>query len=283
MNTVLLAVGNMGAIVASTPYAWLIQQIGWRTSFFFIAAISFLLALLSWTYIQNTPPDYISSVKVGQAKNFQVKQGLVQLMKTPFFWLMTAFFFTSGGPFSTFQGLWGYPFLMDVFGYDKIQASNLIMVIAWGVILGGPILGYLTDKTFAGAKRLMLSAMVAVQVINWSCIVFLGPALGKVSLHVIFFLMGTTLSGILSLIWSIVREESSSERLGMTMGFLNPAPFLGVAAFQPLSGYLMDRVGKSGGAFPFEAYQQAFGLCLSSLAVSLLISFLLLRKKERES
>ena len=280
MNTALLAVGNIGAMVASTPYAWLIQQIGWRTSFFFIAAFSFLLTLLSWTYIRNVPPGAVAAAEEGQRKDFPVKQGFIDLVKTPFFWIMAALFFTFGGPFSTFQGLWGYPFLMDVFGYEKLQASNLIMVIACGVILGGPILGYLTDKTFAGAKRPLLSAMIAVQFFNWCCLVFLGPSLGTFFLSFIFFLMGMTLAGTLSLIWSIVREEFPPERLGTTMGFLNPAPFLGVAVFQPLSGYLMDRVGKSGGTFPLEAYQQAFGLCLFSLAVSLVISFFLIRKKE---
>ncbi len=281
MNTALLAVGNMGAIVASTPYAWFIQQIGWRNSFFFIAAISFFLALLSWNYIQNTPPAYVPPSKEGQRRDFSVGKGFIDLIKNPFFWVMAVLFFTFGGPFSTFQGLWGYPFLMDVFGYEKLQASNLIMFIAWGVILGGPLLGYLTDKTLAGVKRPLLSVMVGLQVLNWSCLVFLGPALGTLLLPGIFFLMGMTLAGTLSLIWSIVREESPLERLGTTMGFLNPAPFLGVAAFQPLSGYLMDRVGRNGGAFPFEAYQQAFGLCLFSLTVSLVISLSLIRRKER--
>ena len=283
MNTVLLAVGNMGAIVASTPFAWFIQQIGWRTSFLFISAISFLLVLLSWMYIRNVPPGYVSAVEERQKKGSPVKQGFIDLMKTRFFWIMAALFFTCGGPLSTFQGLWGYPFLMDVFGYEKLQASNLIMFIAWGVILGGPVLGYLTDKSLAGAKRPLLSLMIAIQVFNWSCLVFLGPSLGGLFLHVIFFLMGMTLSGTLSLIWSIVREESRPERLGMTMGFLNPAPFLGVAAFQPLTGYLMDRVGRSGGIFPFEAYRQAFGLCLCSLIVSWVVSFCLIKRKKRVS
>ncbi len=277
MNTILLAVGNMGAIIASTPYAWLIQHVGWRTSFFFIAVISFCLALLSWLYIRNVPPYYVSGEK--PKEDLPVKQGFIDLMRTRFFWIMAAFFFTCGGPLSTFQGLWGYPYLMDVFGYEKLQASNLLMFIAWGVILGGPVLGYLTDKTLAGSKRPLLSVMISIQVFNWSCLVFLGPSLGWFSLHGIFFLMGMTLSGTLSLIWSIVREESPPERLGMTMGCLNPAPFLGVAAFQPLTGYLMDRVGRSGGIFPLAAYQQAFGLCLSSLVVSLIISFFLMKKR----
>ena len=281
MNTLLLAVGNMGAIVASTPYAWFIQQVGWRTSYFFIAALSLLLAVLSWTYIQDVPPGFAPESEEGKKNGSPVKQGFVDLLKTPFFWIMGALFFTYGGPFSTFQGLWGYPFLMDVFGYEKLQAGNLIMILAFGVILGGPVLGYLTDKTFGSAKRPFLSVMITVQVINWSCLVFLGPSLGSISLGLIFFIMGMTLAGTISLVWSIVREEAPPEKLGTAMGLLNPAPFLGVATFQPLTGYLMDRVGKSGGVFPFEAYQHAFGLCLSSISISLVISFFLIRKRER--
>ena len=80
------------------------------------------------------------------------------------------------------------------------------------------------------------------------------------------------MAGALSLYWAIVREVSPGERLGTIMGWMNPAPFLGVALFQPLTGFLMDRVGKSGGAFPFEAYQHAFLLCLAAVAAGFVIS-----------
>jgi len=281
MNAILLAVGNMGAIVASTPFAWFIQQVGWRPSFFYIAGLTSLLAILSWVCIQDYPSDCLPAPEDREKNHSPVNQGFADILKTPFFWTMSALFFSYGGPFSTFQGLWGYPFLMDVFGYDKLQASNLIMIIAFGVILGGPILGYLTDKTFARNKRQFLSAIIGAQVLNWSCLVFLGPSLGSISLRLIFFVMGMTLAGTLSLVWSIVREESPPERMGTAMGLLNPAPFLGVATFQPLSGYLMDRVGKIGGVFPFSAYQNAFILCLSSISISLILSLLLIRKRKR--
>jgi len=62
--------------------------INWRTSFFFIAVFSFLLTLLSWTYIQNVPPGIVAASEEGQRKDFPVKQGFIDLMKTPFFWVM---------------------------------------------------------------------------------------------------------------------------------------------------------------------------------------------------
>jgi MFS family permease len=89
------------------------------------------------------------------------------------------------------------------------------------------------------------------------------------------FAMGAAFAGTLSIFWAIIREVSAPERLGTVMGLVNPFPFLGVAIFQPATGYLMDRVGKTAAGFPFEAYQNAFGLCLASLSVAFVISLFL--------
>ncbi len=171
--------------------------------------------------------------------------------------------------------------MIDVFGYSRLEAGNLIMVIAFGVIVGGQVMGYLTDKTFAGKKRQLLSACLALQVLKWGLIAFVSPRLGSWALGLVFFIMGMMLAGTLAAVWAIVREESPPERLGTALGLLNPAPFLGVAALQPLTGYLMDRVGKAGGAFPVQAYQNAFTLCVLSVLVALVISFFLMKMRRR--
>lgn len=281
MNTILLAVGNMGAIVASTPYAWFIQQVGWRNSFFVIALISLFLFLQSWLFVKDAPN---TEIKLKREKINQPSvslKGVLEIIKSPFYWLLAVLFFTYGGPFSTFQGLWGYPFLIDVFGFDKIQASNFLMLIALGVICGGPLLGFLIDKKFSMGKKKFLSFLILIQILNWTGLILIGPSLPYFWLGMILFLMGMTLAGTLSSVWSIVREESPPERLGTAMGLLNPAPFLGIAVFQPLTGYLMDIVGREGAGFPFGAYQNAFGLCLGSLIISFIFSILLHRKKSQ--
>lgn len=285
MNTILLAVGNIGAIVASTPYAWFIQLVGWRNSFFFIAGLSLFLFFFSWQFVKDVPEEV--EIRHGKEKvNVNKEQirlpGFFAILKSPFYWLMAALFFAYGGPFSTFQGLWGYPFLIDVFAFDKIKASYFLMLIAWGVILGGPFLGFLIDKKFFRYKREFLSFLIALQVFNWSALIFIGSSLGHFLLGLILFLMGMFLAGTLSSVWSIVREESPPAKLGTTMGLLNPAPFLGIAVFQPLTGYLMDQVGKRGATFPFQAYQHAFIFCLFSLITSLIFSLFLLRKRTKQ-
>ena len=274
MNGILLVTGNIAAITSATPFAWTIQQTGWRISFFFIAGISIALTSLSWAYVRDFPPGHVPET-AGKLSERPVGKTFLLILKNPFFWTLVALFFTYGGAFQTFQGLWGYPFLIDVFHYDKLAASNLLVLIAIGVIVGGPILSYLTDKSFSRKKGPLLSLCIGVQVLIWSGIVFGGPSLGPISMGILLFAMGATLAGTLSILWAIIREVSAPERLGTVMGLVNPAPFLGVAIFQPATGYLMDRVGKTGAGFPFEAYQNAFGLCLASLSVAFIISLFL--------
>ncbi len=282
MNAVLLAVGNVGAMVASTPFAWMNQQIGWRISFFLIAGIILILGLFSWKFIQDSPIEIPPAPEEKSRKSNSGPGKLADLFANRFFWIMLLLFFAFGGPFSTFQGLWGYPFLVDVFGYGKLEAGNLIMIIAVGVIAGGPVLGYLTDKPLYSRRRQFLSACLLIQVVNWICIAFLSPRFGSFALGLSFFIMGMMVAGTLAIVWTIVREEAPSGKMGTFMGWLNPAPFLGVAAFQPLTGYLMDRVGRTGGAFPFAAYQNAFILCFSSMAVAAVISFFLWKTDKSE-
>ena len=281
MNIILLAVGNVGAVTASTPFAWVIRQIGWRSSFFIISAILLLLAFLSRAFIRDHPPGYPLPPEAGKAAPSGKSGGFVDILKSPFFWVMFALFYAYGGPLSTFQGLWGYPYLIDVFGYDKLGAGNLIMMIACGVIVGGALMAHLVDKTFARKKRHFLSAVLAVQVVNWFLIAFLSPRFGPWALGLIFFSMGMMMAGTLSVMWAIVREEAPQEKLGTALGLINPAPFLGVATLQPLTGYLLDRAGKVSGAFTPAAYQNAFTLCLASIFVALMISLVFLKKRNR--
>lgn len=277
MNGVLLATGNIAAIAAAAPFAWVIEQTGWRVSFFFIAGAALSLTALSWFFVRDFPPGRAPEAP-GETGEKPGVQTFIRVLKNPFFWALAAIFFACVGAFQTFQGLWGVPFLIDVFSYERLAAGKLIMLIAFGVIAGGPVLGYLADKTFARKKTGLLSLCIGVQAAVWALWVFAGTSLGTASLAALLFLLGAALAGALSILWALIREISGPERLGTVMGLMNPAPFLGVAIFQPATGLLMDRAGKMGGLFPPAAYQNAFGLCLAVVAAAFLLSLFLAKR-----
>ena len=55
LTGVLLALGNLGAIVATTPLAWAARTWGWRGSFMVIGGITLLLAFCAFLLIEKPP------------------------------------------------------------------------------------------------------------------------------------------------------------------------------------------------------------------------------------
>jgi len=49
--------GNLGAVIAGAPLAWLVTQASWRSVFVGLAVLSALLAVLSWWRVRDRPED----------------------------------------------------------------------------------------------------------------------------------------------------------------------------------------------------------------------------------
>ena len=95
--------------------------------------------------------------------------------------------------------------------------------------------------------------------------------------------MGIATGGFISTLWGIVQETTPSEILGLTSGMLNPAPFFGVAAFQVLTGAILDRAGRVGDLYPLLGFRNAFLVCLFGIVICLVLSFLLRTSKGPEA
>ena len=81
---------------------------------------------------------------------------------------------------------------------------------------------------------------------------------------------GTFGSGIFVVALAANKELFPKEITGTAVGLLNMLPFSGAAIFPPLMGYVMDRVGRVAGAYPVNAYRQAFILCFILAGIAFL-------------
>ena len=50
--------GNLGAVIAGAPLAWLVTQASWRSVFVGLAVLSALLAVFSWWRVRDRPEDF---------------------------------------------------------------------------------------------------------------------------------------------------------------------------------------------------------------------------------
>jgi sugar phosphate permease len=277
MVGLLMAIGNTGAIVATTPLALSSKAFGWRMSFFLIAAITLSLALIVLRFTRDY--DSTAGDNYNHAGNPTVKsaasRGQVRsILASIKFWVLFVIFFCIYGIFVTLQGLWATPYLMSVLDADRLQASQLNMVLPIGFIVGAPLFGWIADR-FHTKKRQLFIGLLAAIAIFWLMLSLRAQTLRAKELVVLFFLMGAMTGGWLSVLWALVREITSAEAMGFISGVMNPAPFLGIAVFQVLTGAVLDHVGRISGAYPPEAFQMAFWVCTLAAVSCMLLSFMI--------
>lgn len=285
MIGLLMAMGNIGAVIATTPLAWAAVSWGWRPTFFLIGGITLGLAFVTLLLTR----DYARPSETVQVNDAMASGGnpgsntkAVKVLASGQFWIIATIFFGIYGTLITLQGLWATPFLMAVLGIEHIFASKLNMLIPAGVIIGAPLFGWLPDR-FSLDKANTLIAILTVYSLTWVGIIFFFNPLGTIGLALVLMMMGITAGGFISTLWGIVRETTPLEIMGLTSGILNPAPFLGVAVFQVLTGAILDRAGRAGDLYPLSGFKNAFLACLFVIVICLLLSFYIRKPKGPET
>lgn len=271
-----LALGNAGNLSASLPLTYLVMILGWRLSFVAIAVISIPLAVIAWTILRDKPQDKGwpaivdtagDDAPAKEAANSAGGERFRIIFKNSGFWMITLSYFFTSGPGLTFQGLWSVPYLMDVYGYTRLHAGALLMILPLGFITGSPLIGFLADRLNIGRKT-MLQLTLLPAVSFWFLFFISGGRFNGALIIPLFFFMGLCGGGALSLYMTILKELFPARLTGTAIGFMNPAGFLAAALYQPFTGYLMDAVGRHGSIYPLAAYHKVFTIFFISMAVA---------------
>jgi sugar phosphate permease len=280
MTGLLLACGNLGAIMATTPLAWMANMLGWRSSFFMIGGLTFGLAFATLFFIRDRNETVESTHKEPTPVDEQtgtLQGSALKILTSLRFWIMAAIFFSSFGSYLTFQGLWATPFLMTILNLDRLHAAGLTMLVPVGFILGAPLTGWLSDK-ICSHKANMLICILALLTSIWVGLTFGAYSLGTGGMIPLLLVMGGSMGGLGTILWALVRETTPDPILGLTTGFLNPSPFLGAAVLQVWTGAILDHVGRVDGIYPPAAYTNAFLVCLVTTASGLILCTTLRRR-----
>ncbi|KMY68513.1 MFS transporter [Desulfocarbo indianensis] len=284
MTGILMAVGGAGALFATTPLALLSAALGWRGSFVAIGVATLALAVAIWFLVRNTPqemglppaeePDPTAAANAQKTPAIGLWQGVGMVLGAARFWPLAVWFFFSCGIFFSFGGLWGGPYLMHVYGLSKPQAGNVLSMLAWAMIIGSPILSWLSDKVLRSRKKLLVSASLLLTALC-ALLAFWPRALGVPAMYVWCFFMSLAASAMVVIAFTSGKELFPVEIAGTSVGLVNLFPFLGGAVMQPVLGMVLEAQGRTpAGTFAPEAYGKAFLIyffaSLAALAASLM-------------
>lgn len=261
MTGIFLAMGGLGSLTAAAPLALLSNWLGWRFSFVAVGILTLILAVLVWLLVRDRPADLGWSSPSEQTEQGAVSipllRGIREVLACPSFWPVAIWFFFTFAVFFSFAGLWGGPYLMQVYGFSKAQAGRILSMLSVGMIAGSPLLGFFSNRVFRGRKRLLIissSFLLGLTLLLASYTEKLTPVI----LYLICLGLGVFAFAVSSIAYTATKELFPIQIAGTSTGLVNLFPFAGGAIFQPLLGYIVERKGLLDGAFTVAGYRQAF-------------------------
>jgi len=258
------SVGSIGALAGTTPLALLVEQIGWRRGFVTIGAATALLALACLLTVRDRPEHAGAGPRAASPGLRAILAGIPSVLVNPHSW--TLGFISAGiyGGFAAFVGLWGVPYLTQVYDLPRVRAANLVGLAALGLLVGAPLIGWLSDRFHR--RRLPLLMVSGANVLTWLALVVPGSPIAAGFLPIICFLIGLG-SSVVVLVFAAIREVNDPRYVGVALGFHNVPAFLCFGIMQWLTGVVLDRYWDGAlvaGArmYGHDAYRTAFALCL---------------------
>jgi sugar phosphate permease len=261
MAGLLLAVGGIGSLTAATPLVWLSTAFGWRHSFLLVGGFTLVLAILVRLFVYDRPADrgWPPPNHPGgkEAEAVGLMQGMRMVLTCPHFWPLAIWFFFDFAVFFSFAGLWGGPFLMHVYGMSKAEAGRILTMLAMGLVVGAPLLSWLSDKVFGRRKPVVLLCGIIMLILSAVLVLFTDriPLGGLYALYFLFTVCGNAIGAV---VFTMNKELFPVRIAGTATGLVNLFPFAGAAIFQPLIGFILESYGKTGDTFSLAGYKAAF-------------------------
>lgn len=270
---VLLAVGNLGALLSTRPLMWLIEQAGWRDAFWFVTAYTLFSGILAWVVLRNTPKECgFPEIAAASQETVSMRSALKEVFKTHRFYLVTIASTLYYGTLMNVGGLWSGSYLQDVYGLSKDVASSIVMCFTLGMIMGCPVSGWLSDKVIRSRKNVLLLGII-LHTLAYIPLVFFTASISTPSLlYILFALFGFT-GGFFVVCFACVKETTEPCYAATAVGGLNMGIAVGAAFFQYVCGLIIDSHGKIGSVYGADAYASAFQLCMFMMIVSAVFMF----------
>lgn len=264
------AVGMLGAALGQMPMAYLVAHLGWRATLFLIATVMVLLACLIATVVRDRASASLPSFKKDRLHS--PYSGLREVVKNPQSWLNALFAGLLYAPTAAMAELWGVKFFRQSYHLSNEVAAMAVGLIFIGWAIGGPMVGWISDRIKRRKIVLILSAFLSLLFAS----IFLMIQLPLMVLFSLLFLYGLANTGVATA-YAVASEINSLAVSGTSVAFANMASVLIGAGFQPLIGWLLEKnwdgVIKEGiPVYSASDFHLALIVLLCSLLLALLVA-----------
>mgnify|MGYP000025694411 CR=1 FL=1 len=260
-------VSGIGAISAATPLAVLVGTVGVTRSFELAAVAAAAVAVAIWVVVRRGD----AGTEQRRVDSVGVRAQLRALLADPDQWLLSLVFFAGNGTTITVMGLWGVPYLVAVYGLSITDASVYTLIGSVGILVGGPTLGWLSDRL-----AMRLRPMIAGLAVTAAALAVI-PLIGRPPLWMvagIYAAVGASI-GVSLLSMTAIKERYPPSAAGVATAAVNTWGFVGATLLPVAMGLAVDRYRTGavvGGSVVYTpmGYRIAFAIAAAVVALAAL-------------
>lgn len=253
-----------GGMIAQYPLTKLVVLVGWRESLQLVGWLGVAILIVMAFGIKDRPDDVIEHAR----KKINVFSVAKMAYLNPQTLRAALYASLMNMAVAVFGAMMGSLYLMQRLGVDKEDAAVVNSMLFLGAIIGGPFIGWCSDKLNLRVLPMKLGAFASILTVF--VILYAPVSLGEMS--VLFFLLGFfTAAQVIS--YALVAESSSPTMTAMAVSMVSILTQGGYIVYQNLFSSLLLWYGEMRmvdgmPVYSFSGYQTAamifpLGLCLA--------------------
>ena len=264
----LVTMAFLGGMMAHAPLEYLNQHYGWRKALLIDGEIGILLFVWIWFFVKNKPQSAVSA-SVNTVKK-PTLEAFLSPLKNKQNWYAGIYTSCLNLPIMVICALWGASYLKTVHMLSNLEASNVVMMIFSGSIIGCPLVGWLSDY-FGKRKPFMIAGGIATLIAIMPLLSH-DARLSPEVLKIIFFSIGF-FSSTQVISYPLIAESNDSDSIGAATGIASVLIMGGAGVGQVLFGLLLQNHASST-TYTAGDFQYAMWMFPTAVLISLLAIFL---------
>ncbi|MEQ8197687.1 MAG: MFS transporter [Clostridiaceae bacterium] len=277
-------IGNLGGAGATFPLAFMVLNVGWRSSLYIMGAFCFFAAFMVRRYVNDSPEELgynALGINIGKEK-MEFKKAMKHVISNRATWRNFFILFSTVGCTTAFTGLWGVSYFTSVYGLPKTTAAFYVSFVFYGLIVGSLLAGY-ADKFLKNSIMVYPRIGLIINSAIWVYILLVKRGKPGLALYpFLLFAMGTfVMSHILC--FTDIKDKTDGRCGGIATSFVNSGEFAGSSVISILVGVILDLLWKGNFIdgikfYGIDEYKKAFLLFLAVSFIGIAASFIKDRK-----
>jgi sugar phosphate permease len=270
-----MVAGQIGAALGQAPLALLVNILGWREALLYVVVpMGLALAAGIWLFVRDTPPT--GMITPITPSDMGVKTLFVHLRDIVVdyrIWALGLYGALMYVPILAFVDLWGIPFLMKLYGIDRVTAGSITTMFYVGIGVGSPVIAIFSDALKMRKIPMLVGLLLAI--LCNGAIIYV-PDIPISVMYGLLFAAGFVFSAQ-PLIFASVCQLTPLTSNGTVISFTNMLVMMLGLVLQPLVGWFLDFVWSGAmvnGAPHYDISDYRFALL--SIPISLGIALLLM-------